>query len=344
MLIVGSLGFGQKTISLLLGYIIAVIADVIYYILESLGFESIVNLIFYKNSLFELNFYNTDPTYIIISPIYELLKSIAYILVFFNITYIAFNILFNNDSSNFLARLKIDLVKITVLFLLLNEFPSLCNELINIRQEILDAFFNDVNLSIDLIEISKQGFEDSNTITNALMYLISVFINIYYVYIYTFYYISFIWGFVLAPLVFYFALSNKFKYILDKWFINISIPFFMPIIDAFILYVISEISFKDNGFEIIFRLLFLITIIPTRNKIKDIIFFSKFESNNLTGLKLGKEYTNKITKSISKNLGNMIKTNTKRIVKKENIKKFKALDYQKQEAKDKNRVLEDEYI
>lgn len=344
MINIASLGFGQKTISLLLGYIIAVIADVIYYILQSLGFESIVNLIFYKNNLFELNFCNTDPTYIIISPIYELLKSIAYILVFFNISYIAFNILFNNDNSNFLVRLKIDLIKISILFLLLNEFPSFLNELINIRQEVLDAFFNDVNISIDLIKISKQGFEDSNTITNALMYFISVFINIYYVYVYTFYYISFIWGFVLSPLVFYFALSNKFKYILDKWFINILIPFFMPIIDAFILYVISEISFKDNGFEIIFRLLFLITIIPTRNKIKDVIFFSKFETNNLKGLKLGKDFTNKISKSISNNIFSVIKSNTKKIVKKENIKKFKVLEYKKQNDNDNKRVLEDEYI
>lgn len=344
MLNIASLGFGQKTISLLLGYIIAVIADVIYYILESLGFESIVELIFYKNKLFELNFCSTNSTYIIISPLYELLKSISCILVFFNILYIAFNILFKNDSSNFLVRLKVDLIKISILFLLLNEFPSFCNQLINIRQEILNAFFNDVNLSIDLIEISKQGFEVSNTITNALMYLIAVFINIYYVYIYTFYYISFIWGFVLSPLVFYFALSNKFKYIFDKWLINISIPFFMPIIDGFILYVISEISFKENGFEIIFRLLFLITIIPTRNKIKDIIFFSKYENNNITGLKLGKVFSNRICKTISNNIASSIKCRSKKVLGKENIKTFKNIDYQKQNPNIKQRLLDDEHI
>lgn len=221
---------------------------------------------------------------------YSILRSIVFILLAVNFVFILAKSSWTGQTAKSREEIKTGLFLLVVKFSILMLMPFLLDVVLYIRDILLYGIKQVTGQMIAggaTLSVSKAfllNAEKSGTFVDALMYLGTVGLTIYFVFIYVAIAIDMLVCFVSFPIMCVF--HSKKKDLIQNWMMTMLSDIITPVIDAVLLLIplLTSMMLSDTirGVSII-QLVMCVLIIPARNRIKALLGVQSNERNGILG-------------------------------------------------------------
>lgn len=221
---------------------------------------------------------------------YSILRSIVFILLAVNFVFLLAKSSWTGQTAKSREEIKTGLFLLVAKFSILMLMPFLLDVVLYIRDILLYGIKQVTGQMIAggaTLSVSKAfllNAEKSGTFVDALMYLGTVGLTIYFVFIYVAIAIDMLVCFVSFPIMCVF--HSKKKDLIQNWMMTMLSDIITPVIDAVLLLIplLTSMMLSDTirGVSII-QLVMCVLIIPARNRIKALLGVQSNERNGILG-------------------------------------------------------------
>lgn len=221
---------------------------------------------------------------------YSILRSIVFILLAVNFVFLLAKSSWSGQTAKSREEIKTGLFLLVAKFSILMLMPFLLDVVLYIRDILLYGIKQVTGQMIAggaTLSVSKAfllNAEKSGTFVDALMYLGTVGLTIYFVFIYVAIAIDMLVCFVSFPIMCVF--HSKKKDLIQNWMMTMLSDIITPVIDAVLLLIplLTSMMLSDTirGVSII-QLVMCVLIIPARNRIKALLGVQSNERNGILG-------------------------------------------------------------
>lgn len=221
---------------------------------------------------------------------YSILRSIVFILLAVNFVFLLAKSSWTGQTAKSREEIKTGLFLLVAKFSILMLMPFLLDVVLYIRDILLYGIKQVTGQMIAggaTLSVSKAfllNAEKSGTFVDALMYLGTVGLTIYIVFIYVAIAIDMLVCFVSFPIMCVF--HSKKKDLIQNWMMTMLSDIITPVIDAVLLLIplLTSMMLSDTirGVSII-QLVMCVLIIPARNRIKALLGVHSNERNGILG-------------------------------------------------------------
>lgn len=221
---------------------------------------------------------------------YSILRGIVFILLAVNFVFLLAKSCWTGQTAKSREEIKTGLFLLVAKFSILMLMPFLLDVVLYIRDILLYGIKQVTGQMIAggaTLSVSKAfliNAEKSGTFVDALMYLGTVGLTIYFVFIYVAIAIDMLVCFVSFPIMCVF--HSKKKDLIQNWMMTMLSDIITPVIDAVLLLIplLTSMMLSDTirGVSII-QLVMCVLIIPARNRIKALLGVQSNERNGILG-------------------------------------------------------------